>query len=51
MNHKQEALWLSKKCKLYILYILIFANPFHLTIEWKLFLIQKSEFEFQNVVM
>jgi len=43
MNHKQEALQLSKKCKLYTLCILILANPFHLTVESKLFSIQ-SEF-------
>ncbi len=42
MNHKHEALWLLKKCTLYILCTLILSNPLHLTIGWSLILIQNK---------
>jgi hypothetical protein len=48
MNHKNEALWPSKK--LYILYTLILSNILHLIIGSKLLLTQ-SEFEFHNVII
>jgi hypothetical protein len=50
MNHKHEALWLSKKCKLYTLCTLILSNLLHLIIISILNLI-KIIVEFQNVVM
>jgi hypothetical protein len=42
MNHKHEALWLLKNCKLYILCTLILSNPLHLTIGMKLILTQNE---------
>jgi len=51
MNHKHEALWLLKNCKLYILCTLILFNAPHLTIGSRLILIQSELREFQNVVV
>ncbi len=42
MNHKHEALWPLKHCKLYILCTLILFNPFHLTIGSTLILTQNE---------
>jgi hypothetical protein len=43
MNHKHEALWALKNCKLYnIVCALILSNPPHLTIGSKLILIQNE---------
>ncbi len=42
MDHKHEALWPSKNCKLYTLCTLILFNPLHLTIGSKLILTQSE---------
>jgi hypothetical protein len=42
MNHKHEALWLLKRCTLYILCTLILSNYLHLTIVSSLTLIQNE---------
>jgi hypothetical protein len=42
MNHKYEALWPSKKYKLYILCTLILFNALHLNIGLKLILTQNE---------
>ncbi len=42
MNHKHEALWSSKKCKLYTLCTLILSDPLHLPIGSKLTLTQNG---------
>jgi hypothetical protein len=42
MNHKHEALWPLKNCKLYIICTLVLSNPFHLTIGSRLILIQSE---------
>jgi len=42
MNHKHETLWLMKKYKLIIVCTLILFNPFHLTTESILTLIQNE---------
>jgi hypothetical protein len=42
MNHKHEALWLLKNCKLYIICRLILSNFFHLTTASKLILIESE---------
>jgi hypothetical protein len=42
MNHKHEALWLFKNCKLYIVCTLILSNPLHLTIGSRLILTQSE---------
>jgi len=42
MNHKREALWVFKRCTLYILYTLVFSNSLHLMIGSNLTLIQNG---------
>jgi hypothetical protein len=42
MNHKHEALWLLKRCTLYILCTLILSKSLHLTIGSSLTLIQNE---------
>jgi hypothetical protein len=51
MNHKHEALWLLKNCKLYTLCTLILFNPPHLTIGTRLILIQSELLSSKNVVV
>ncbi len=41
-HHKHEALWLFKKCMLYILSTFILFNPLYLTIGWGLTFIQNQ---------
>jgi hypothetical protein len=50
MNHKHEALWLTKNYRLYMLCTLILFNLLHIIVGSKLILI-KVKFEFQNVVV
>jgi hypothetical protein len=42
MNHKHEALWPLKNCKLYILCTLILFNPPHLIVGSRLILTQSE---------